>query len=68
MVELIRSDSIRGGAHTLLVYYVFVVYVVIRVRGCSVVRRGGILRGSYTWLNFNTLWWYTSWAVYMVEL
>ena len=48
MVELIRSDSIRGGAHTWLVYYVFVVYVVIRIRGCSVVRRGGILHGSYT--------------------
>ena len=54
MVELIRSDSIRGGAHTWLVYYVFVVYVVIRIRGCSVARRGGILRGSYTWLNSTT--------------
>ena len=52
-LTLIRSDRIRGGAHTWLVYYVFVVYVVIRIRGCSVVRRGGI---------------YTSWVVYVVEL
>ena len=61
VVSVICRGGIRRGAYTWRSVYevsvirrggircVAVVYVVIRVRGCSVTRRGCIGRGAHTW-------------------